>query len=89
MKRVHLLIKGRVHGVFFRANTRKKAREFGITGWVKNVPDGVEVVAEGEGSAVDSLIVYCRKGPMLARVDSVDLKEEKPKKEFSEFAVRY
>ena len=47
-KRVHVLIKGRVQGVFFRAAAQREARRLGITGWVKNRPDGgIEIMAEG------------------------------------------
>lgn len=80
MKRVHLFISGRVQGVTFRASTRRKARDLGVNGWVKNLSDGrVEAVLEGEESGVDNLVEWCRHGPRLATVEEVEVKEEKPK----------
>lgn len=60
MHRVRLRIKGRVQGVFFRASAKESAMNLGITGWVKNQPDGtVETVAEGEQEALDRFIEWC------------------------------
>jgi len=57
--RIHLSVRGRVQGVFFRENTYKKAKKLGITGWVRNFPDGqVEIVAEGEKEKIEKLISY-------------------------------
>ena len=62
--RVHILISGRVQGVFFRAETRRAASALGVKGWVRNLPGGdVEVVAEGRKPELDRLIEFCRKGP--------------------------
>ena len=55
-KRVHLVVRGRVQGVFFRAATQREARRLGLTGWVKNRTDGsIEMLAEGEEEAVKEL----------------------------------
>jgi acylphosphatase len=71
--RVH----GRVQGVFFRVETRDRARSLGLTGWVRNCADGaVEAVFEGERERVESMIDWCRRGPSGARVESVDVKWE-------------
>ncbi|HNH76956.1 MAG TPA: acylphosphatase [Candidatus Obscuribacter sp.] len=68
-----LKIHGRVQGVFFRQSTREKARELGLSGWVKNMPDGtVEALAAGPESLVNELIAWCHKGPAYARVDKVE-----------------
>ncbi|MBD3314138.1 acylphosphatase [Candidatus Woesearchaeota archaeon] len=89
MKRVHLIIHGRVQGVFFRHNTKKRAKRLGLTGWARNRDDGtVEVVAEGEEDKVDSLVDFCRKGPACARVDDVDIEEGKPAGDIRDFSVR-
>jgi len=88
-KRVRIRVKGRVHGVFFRSNTEKKAKKLGITGWVKNTKDGVEVVAEGEDAALKELVAFCHKGPLFAKVVSVDIKDEKSTGEFSDFSIKY
>ena len=75
MKRVHLIVHGRVQGVFFRASARDRARQLGLSGWVRNRSDGaVELVAEGERSDLDELLKAARQGPRHARVDNVDAK---------------
>ena len=88
--RVRIFISGRVQGVFFRHNTRKKARELGINGWVKNLPDGrVESVMEGEKEKAENLIEWLRKGPIIARVDGVEVFREEYKSEFNDFVIKY
>lgn len=88
--RVHVYIQGRVQGVFFRANTKEKASEFGIHGWVKNCLDGrVEAVFEGKKYAVDKMIDWCRKGPVGAIVDDVRIHTEKFSGKFDGFSIIY
>ncbi|MDF9391387.1 MULTISPECIES: acylphosphatase [Methylococcus] len=88
MKRVHVLVAGRVQGVWYRASAARKASELGLTGWVRNLPDGrVELVAEGDAESVDALLVWCRHGPPLARVAGLDVRETAVTGEFAEFAV--
>ena len=73
MPAVHLIIKGKVQGVFFRASAKDKADDLGIKGWVKNTPEGdVEIMANGNQMAVDEFIQWCRTGPSKAKVTSVD-----------------
>jgi acylphosphatase len=68
-----------VQGVFFRAETRDRARSLGLAGWVRNAPDGtVEAVFEGEDERVESMISWCRRGPRGARVDDVEVEWETP-----------
>ena len=89
-QRAHVIIYGRVQGVFFRLETRKAARQFGTVGWVRNLPDGnVEAVMEGPAKAVDALLAWCRKGPRLARVDKVDISRGPYTGEFDGFDVVY
>lgn len=72
--KARLKIHGRVQGVFFRQSTREKARELGLKGWVKNMPDGtVEALACGPENVVNELIAWCGQGPAYARVDKVDV----------------
>ena len=79
MKRAHLFIKGKVQGVFFRANTVEKAKETGVNGWVKNLPDGrVEAVFEGSSEEVQEMIDWCTEGPEAASVESIDIQWEEP-----------
>jgi acylphosphatase len=90
VKRVRVKIFGEVQGVFFRANTKEKADELGIKGWVRNLPDGsVEALFEGEDQAVNEIINWCKKGPIGARVEKVEIKEEKFKNEFKKFSIIY
>jgi acylphosphatase len=71
--RIHVLIEGRVQGVFFRAATRDEARARGLSGWVRNLPDGrVEALFEGEKPVVENMLAWCRKGPPYAYVDQVE-----------------
>ena len=88
MKQIHIICKGRVQGVFFRARTRDKAVDLGIKGWVKNLDNGdVEVLAQGTEAQLAQLIGYCNKGPDIARVDNVEIKQEEIKKEYEDFII--
>lgn len=90
MKRVKVKIYGLVQGVFFRANTKRRANKANINGYIKNMRDGaVEAVFEGEDKAVDRLIDWCKKGPEEARVDKVEVNEEPYVEEFEDFKIRY
>lgn len=75
-KLVHLLIRGKVQGVGYRAFVEMQAGRLGLEGWVRNRQDGcVEAVAAGEADKVDALIDACRKGPPASRVSAVDPSE--------------
>ena len=75
----HLILHGRVQGVFYRDWTVETARSLGLTGWVRNLPDGtVEAHLEGEDSAVARMIEAMRAGPPRARVDRIDRREAEP-----------
>lgn len=88
MTRVQVRIRGRVQGVFFRAETRARAESLGLAGWIRNAPDGsVEAVFEGEEQRVDSMVDWCRRGPRGARVDDVEVEAEDPTGETG-FSVR-
>jgi len=87
--RAHVYISGRVQGVFFRDSTRHLARQYGVAGWVRNLPDGrVEAVFEGEKDAVQRLIDWCHQGPPGARVDRVDVEWQEYTGAFTDFMVR-
>lgn len=84
--RAHLTIEGLVQGVGYRAATVEAARHRGVSGWVRNRPDGtVEAVAEGGEPAVKGLIEWCRNGPPMARVERVNVSWEPFKGEFDDF----
>ncbi len=75
--RCRVIVRGRVHGVFFRDTCERVAIGLCLRGWVRNRADGtVEVVAEGSREAVSSLLAWCREGPPRARVDGLDLADE-------------
>ena len=87
--RAHVLVSGKVQGVFFRQKTQRQAQSFGVTGWVRNLPDGrVEAVFEGEENKVNALVDYCRRGPSIAIVENVNVTYESYNGEFSSFQVR-
>ena len=72
-----MVVHGRVQGVFFRDTTRRRAVELGVSGWVRNNPDGtVEAALEGDGNAVDRMVRFAREGPRGAVVERVDVIEE-------------
>jgi acylphosphatase len=88
--RASVNFKGRVQGVFFRANTRDAAEHFGVLGWVKNLPDGsVGAVFEGEREQIEQLIKWCKTEQPHAHVSSADVSWEEFKDEFQGFEIRY
>jgi len=77
--RYRVLISGRVQGVFFRDTCRRMARENGVSGWVRNLPDGqVEAVFEGRAEDVGRLVDWARRGPSRAVVSGVAVQAEPP-----------
>jgi len=87
--RAHVIISGRVQGVWYRASTRDVAGGLTLYGWVRNLPDGdVEAVFEGPRDRVEEVVAWCRQGPPGARVDHCDVIWSEPKGE-GPFAVRY
>jgi acylphosphatase len=85
----HVRVTGRVQGVFFRAWTREQAETLGVSGWVRNCPDGrVEAHVEGEATAVEQMIDRMRRGPPAAEVQDVRTWEVEPC-EFDSFDVRH
>ena len=88
MKRAEVIVRGMVQGVFFRVETRDRARSLGLTGWVTNAPDDtVQAAFEGEDERVQSMVDWCGRGPSGARVEGVDVTWAEPEGE-SGFTVR-
>lgn len=86
--RVHLIIEGRVQGVWFRESTRREAVSLRLSGWVKNLPDGaVEALIEGPGNQVKELISWCHRGPASANVIRVHQNQEDWQGEFNSFDI--
>ena len=78
--RAHVFVSGRVQGVGYRYSTMDEASRLGVTGWVRNVPDGrVEAVFEGSKKVVEEIISWCQKGPRGALVKDVVVEYEQPK----------
>jgi acylphosphatase len=87
--RLHLIVRGRVQGVFFRATAQEEAERLGLVGWVRNRLDGaVEIVAEGDASALARLRSWAHDGPSGAYVESVEEIVETVTGEFHRFHVR-
>ncbi len=87
-ERAHIRVSGQVQGVFFRDSTRRKAEELGLSGWVKNLPDGkVEAVFEGPSDSVRKMVRWCEEGPQQASVENVDTDFEDPGEDLQGFEV--
>jgi acylphosphatase len=88
MKHIAIRVSGKVQGVFFRANTKTQADNFGIKGFVRNEPDGsVYIEAEGNEKSLDEFVRWCNKGPSFAKVDSCEV-DEGELKDFSDFVIQ-
>lgn len=87
MSCIRIIVRGLVQGVYFRASTRERAEELGLTGEVRNLGDGsVEVVACGTAEQLQVLVDWCRVGPPHARVEEVEV-TELADRQFSGFSV--
>jgi acylphosphatase len=87
---VHIVVNGMVQGVGFRYFVRHHARQLGLTGWVRNLPNGdVEIMAEGNRESVERLIVEVRRGPHSAVVSNADIIWKEPSGLFEDFDVAY
>ena len=85
----HILVSGKVQGVFFRASTRDQARALGVTGWVRNLESGeVEIMAFGPLSAITEFVAWCHQGPVLSRVDRLVI-QDVACESFHDFDIRY
>ncbi|MFO7713480.1 acylphosphatase [Desulfosarcina sp.] len=88
--RAHLIVSGRVQGVWFRAETQQAARRIGVHGWVRNNRDGtVEAVVEGARTAVLAMIDWCRTGPSRSRVEKVEVAWQPCQGDSADFEIHY
>lgn len=88
-KAVHVIISGRVQGVFFRMETLQVAESFGVNGWVRNCLDGtVEAVFEAAPEKVDLMIDWCKKGPPMASVSDLRIESIGYTGEYKGFSIR-
>ena len=89
-QRVHLLVSGRVQGVFFRQALKVIAKKNNVLGWVRNLADKrVEAILEGDSKSVKPVIEWIKIGPANSRVDDIEISNEEFKNEFSVFEVLY
>ena len=89
MKRTRVRVYGDVQGVFFRYTTKKTALKLGLKGWCQNEGDGsVQIVVEGGNDKVDQFVKWAEKGPVMAKVEKIEINEEKYENIESEFKVR-
>jgi len=89
-QRIRLFVTGKVQGVFFRQALKVMAKKNDVFGWVKNLKDGrVEAVLEGDEEKVSRLVEWAHGGPANARVEDVEIRNEKFSSEFSTFDVLY
>ena len=87
--RLHIIVTGRVQGVFFRRATADEASQLSISGWARNRHDGsVEILAEGKRHNLEILLAWAHRGPPHARVDAVEAQWEQYCAEFAQFRVR-
>ncbi len=88
-RQAHIVVSGKVQGVWYRASTQEVARALGLKGWVRNLPTGqVEILAQGDKDSIERLVEWCHQGPPAARVTAVDVEWEEPGKPFDDFSVR-
>ncbi|MFT5239702.1 MAG: acylphosphatase [Candidatus Promineifilaceae bacterium] len=90
-RRLNVVVTGRVQGVGFRMSARAEALKLGLTGWMRNEPDGaaVRAVLEGDEGAVYRFLAWCKEGPPLARVTDVAHSIDSPQGLFSGVEIRY
>lgn len=89
LKRVNLIVKGRVQGVFFEAAAQREARRLGLTGWVGHRRDGsLEITIEGEEEALREMVAWSQKGPSAARIDGVDVRWRSYSGQFHDFRTQ-
>lgn len=90
MARLHVWIQGVVQGVFFRDSTQRQAIALGLTGWVRNLPDGrVEAVFEGSRDDCQKALDFVRVGPPSARVSQVDEDWDEEEELLGDFTLRF
>ena len=90
MIELHARVHGRVQMVMYRDFAQRKARSRGITGWVKNLPDGaVEVLAQGEHPMLEKYLERLKRGPLFARVETVEVEWREARGRCPDFVVHY
>lgn len=89
IKATHVIVEGRVQGVWFRDSTRRQALTFNLTGWVRNLPDGsVEAMLYGAEADVSSMLEWLKEGSPQSRVDRLQIKERASSEQLDSFEIR-
>lgn len=89
IKTVHVYIRGKVQGVWFRATTKEQAEKHGVSGWVRNMNDGrVEALFEGKSENVDAMVDWCQRGSPLSNVKNVKVQELSNSVGCSDFKIK-
>lgn len=87
---VHMVASGRVQGVGFRFFVRQQATARGLSGWVRNLPDGsVEIHAEGDRELLEDLVVRVEEGPTFGRVDNLAVDWQEPAGSYYQFTIEF
>ncbi|HXV42357.1 MAG TPA: acylphosphatase [Anaerolineae bacterium] len=89
MKRVRILIEGRLQGANFRYYTQQHAQKLGLAGFVRNLSDGrIEIDAQGDDKNVDEMLAWCQEGPQSGQIKSILFRYDEPNENASDFIVR-
>ena len=89
-KTIHAIVEGKVQGVFFRAYTRDEAEMLGLSGWVRNRPDGsVEALISGDARNVDRMLEWLETGSPMSKVSRVIIESGQQPSETKDFVIRY
>lgn len=90
MRNAHLIIHGKVQGVFFRESVKRMANSYGITGWIRNTSEGtVELSARGSDESIEKLLKWCESGPKHAEVDRVEEIQDNNEEFFEDFIIKF
>ena len=86
--RLHVIISGRVQGVFFRMTSQQQALHYDLTGWVRNCRNGtVELLAEGDKNNLSKMLEWCHEGPAASHVTGVEKRWKDGSGEFTDFVI--
>lgn len=89
MKRVRILIEGKLQGANFRYHTQQEAKKLGLAGFVRNLSDGrIEIDAQGDDASVDKLLAWCQEGPQNTQLKSILFRYDEPAEHGTDFVVR-
>ncbi|MBE7551962.1 MAG: acylphosphatase [Anaerolineales bacterium] len=89
MKRVRILIEGKLQGANFRYHTQQEAQKLGLAGFVRNLSDGrIEIDAQGDDESVEKMLAWCQEGPQSAQLKSILFRYDEPSEHGTDFIVR-